>query len=163
MRSIKNRGGLTRGRGMTESKHDLLVGTMHKCGEVHHSMESLTRQWHQSSEQHVKMSTTCHQRDNSDTKLFIELLHQLDPFLDDSRLRCISTGVAAGEDDAINCDKVEQIGTEIQQSLDGIAVSKRVVPRSKHIKNLVQMSSGTKVREKVRDGTTQINETVLFQ
>ena len=107
---------------MTESKLDLLVGTMHKCGEVHHSMESLTRQWHQSSEQHVKMSTTCHQRDNSDMKLFIELLHQLDPFLDDSRLRCISTGVAAGEDDAINCDKVEQIGTEIQQSLDGIAV-----------------------------------------
>ena len=44
MRSIKNRGGLTRGRGMAESTRGLWVGTMHKCGGVHHTMESVTRQ-----------------------------------------------------------------------------------------------------------------------
>ena len=110
MRSIKNRGGLTRGRGMVESTRDLWVGTMHKCGDVHHTMESVTRQRHQSSEQHVEMSTTRRQRDNSDIKLLIDLLQQFDPFLDDSRLRCITTGVAAGEDDIINCDEVETIG-----------------------------------------------------
>ena len=39
-----------------------------------------------------------------------------------------------------------------------MAVSKAVVLRSKHIKNLAQMSSGAKVR----DDKIQINETVLF-
>ena len=43
MRSIKNGGGLTRGRGMIESTRDLWVGNMRKCGEVHHTMESVTR------------------------------------------------------------------------------------------------------------------------
>ena len=132
---------------MAESTRDLWVGTMHKCGEVHHTMEAVTRR-HQSSEQYVEMSTTRRQRDNSDIKLLIDLLQHFDPFLDDSRLRCITTGVAAGEDDTINCDEVEMIGAEIQRSLDGMAVSKAVVPRSKHIKNLAQLSSGVKVRSK---------------
>ena len=80
---------------------------MQKCGEVHYAMELVTRQ-HQSSE-YVEMSTTRCERDNSYVKLRIELLQKFDPFLDDSRLHCISTGVAAG-DDAINCDEVETIG-----------------------------------------------------
>ena len=43
MRSIKNRGGLTQGRGMAESKRDLWVSTIHKFGKIHHTMESVTR------------------------------------------------------------------------------------------------------------------------
>ena len=113
IRSIKNRGGLTRGRGMAESTRDLWVGTMHKCGEVHYTMEPVTRQRHQSSEQHVEMSTTRRQRDNPDIKLLIDVLQQFDPFLEDSRIRCKTTGVAAGEDATINCDEVEIIGAEI--------------------------------------------------
>ena len=80
---------------------------MQKCGKVHYAMELVTRQ-HQSSE-YLEMSTTRCERDNSYVKLRIELLQKFDPFLDDSRLHCISTGVAAG-DDAINCDEVETIG-----------------------------------------------------
>ena len=91
------------------------------------------------------MSTTRRQRYNFNIKLLIELLQQSDPFLYGSRLCCIKTGVAVGEDDAVNCNEVETIGAEIQQSLDGIAVSKAVVPRSKYIKNLARMSSGAKV------------------
>ena len=62
-----------------------------------------------------------------------------------------------------NCDEVVTTGAEIQQSLDWIAASKVLVPRSKNIKNLARMSSGIKVWEKVRDSTIQINKTVLFQ
>ena len=80
---------------------------MQKCGEVHYAMELVTRQ-HQSSE-YVETSTTRCERDNPYVKLHIELLQKFDPFLDDSRLHCISTGVAAG-DDAINCHEVQTIG-----------------------------------------------------
>ena len=47
---------------MAESTRDLWLGTMQKCGEVHHAMESVTIQWHQSSEQNAEMSTTRRQR-----------------------------------------------------------------------------------------------------
>ena len=109
MRSIKNRGGFTRGRGMAESTSDLWVDSMHKCCEVGHGMELVTRQRHHSSE-HVEVSTTRPERDNSYVKLRIELLQKFDPFLDDSRFHCITTVVAAGEDDAINCDEIETTG-----------------------------------------------------
>ena len=52
------------------------------------------------------MNTTHRRQENSDIKLFFELLHQFDPFLDDSRLCCITTGVTAGEDDAITVMKL---------------------------------------------------------
>ena len=60
------------------------------------------------------MSTTRRQRDSSDIKLLIELLHQLDPFLNDSRLCFITTGFTAEEYDAIKCDEVETIRAKIQ-------------------------------------------------
>ena len=53
----------------------------------------------------MEMSTTRRQRDNSDIKFLIELMNQFDPFLDDSRLCCITTGVAA-RDDRINSHDV---------------------------------------------------------
>ena len=74
MRGIKNRGGFTRRREIAESKRDLWVGSMHKCGEFHHAME-------QSSE-HVEMGTTRRERDNSCVKLRIELLQKFDPIQD---------------------------------------------------------------------------------
>ena len=58
MKTLKNRGGLTRGRGMVESTCNLWVGTMNKCSEVHHTMESVTRQRQQSNEQHVHRETS---------------------------------------------------------------------------------------------------------
>ena len=76
-------------------------------------MESVTRQRYQSNERHVEMSTTRRQRDNSDIKFLIEQLQQFDPFLDDSRLRCITTSVVAGKDDAVNCDELKTIAAEI--------------------------------------------------
>ena len=51
MRSIKYRQEFTRGRGrMGKNACDLWVGTRHKCGEVHHAMQLVTRQHHQSND-----------------------------------------------------------------------------------------------------------------
>ena len=46
MRSIKNRGGLTRGRGMSESVIMLWIRSMHNCGDIHQEMSSITRNVH---------------------------------------------------------------------------------------------------------------------
>ena len=96
MRSMKYRREFTRGRGqMGKNTCDLWVGTRHKCGEVHHAMQLVTRQHHQSNE-YVEMNTPHSERDNSCAKLRNELLQKCDSILDDSRLHCITTGVAAG-------------------------------------------------------------------
>lgn len=51
MRSLKSRGGLTRGRGVTESTRILWTNSMHRCAGVHNAMSNLTGMKHASSEQ----------------------------------------------------------------------------------------------------------------
>ena len=46
MRSLESRGGLTRGRGMTESVRKLWVYSMHACAAIHDAMTSLTGKHH---------------------------------------------------------------------------------------------------------------------
>ena len=52
MRTAKSRGGLTRGRGMTESVRLLWVLSGHKCAEVLEAMTELSGSRHTRSEQH---------------------------------------------------------------------------------------------------------------
>ena len=52
MRSLKSRGGLTRGRGMTESVQQQWVYSMHACVALHDAMTSLTGKNHTTSHKH---------------------------------------------------------------------------------------------------------------
>ena len=52
MRSLKSRGGLTRGRGMTESVRQQWVYSMHACAAIHDAMTSVTGKHHTTSHQH---------------------------------------------------------------------------------------------------------------
>ena len=52
MRSLKSRGGLTRGRGMTEIVRQQWVYSMHACAAIHDAMTSLTGKHHTTSHQH---------------------------------------------------------------------------------------------------------------
>ena len=71
MRSLKSRGGLTRGRGVTESVRLIWLKIMHRCAEIHNSMSSLTKLLHVSSEQHVELGASRKRRDNIDLQKII--------------------------------------------------------------------------------------------
>ena len=58
MRTIKNRGGLTRGRGFAEAVRLLWVHTMHKCSAVHDAMSEITDSQHKTSEQHIELGAS---------------------------------------------------------------------------------------------------------
>ena len=60
------RGGLTRGRGMTESVHILWFYSMHKCAGIHEAMSQLTQLYSSTSEQHVEFGLSRMKRDNVD-------------------------------------------------------------------------------------------------
>ena len=67
MRSIKSRGGLTRGRGFTESTHhQQWVHTAQQCAVIHEVMTSVTKSTFANSEQHVELGVSRKNRDVSD-------------------------------------------------------------------------------------------------
>ena len=74
MRTIKSRGGLTHGRGLSESTRDLWVRTMHKCAAVHETMSQLTGEEHITSEQHVELRISGRSRDTDDVKRVLDML-----------------------------------------------------------------------------------------
>ena len=80
MRSLKSRGGVTRGRGITDSVKLLWVSSMRRCAGIHDAMGNLTQQRHRSSEQHVELGSSRIKRDNSDLKRLIDWFDAHEPF-----------------------------------------------------------------------------------
>ena len=119
MKSLKSRGGLMRGRGMTESVHHNWIYSMHKCASVHEAMCTLTQLQYITSEQHVELGQFRCERDIQDCEKILHWIGDHNPFdLATSKLRSLTTGPTARSDDDINCDRVEEVGTEIQKKLD---------------------------------------------
>ena len=71
MQSVKTRGGLTRGRGMSQAVHHIWVLSLNHCAAVHDAMSSLSGLIVKSSEQHVDMGISRQKRDLEDCTLFI--------------------------------------------------------------------------------------------
>jgi len=66
MKSVKNRGGLTHGRGLTESVRLQWVLSMHQCAAVHRSMTTLTGLNNVTSYQHIDLGAKRHKHDFRD-------------------------------------------------------------------------------------------------
>ena len=66
MRSIKLRGGLTRGRSFRESTRHQWVHKAHQCAVIHEAMTSVTKSTLANSEQHVELGISRKNRDVSD-------------------------------------------------------------------------------------------------
>ena len=106
MRSIKSRGGLTRGRGMTDAVRLTWIHSMHACADEHNSMTEVTNLQHKTSEQHIELGKNRNKRDNVDFKkieLCFEVHNPLDP--EELDLRNLFAGLTAKTDDQINCDQ----------------------------------------------------------
>ena len=121
MMLIKSRGGLTRGRGMTESVRHQWVYTNHACAAIHDAMTKITNLSLLSSEQHLKMGKTRKERDYKDLLTRYNWLSTHSAFdAADDRLRSISSGITVPHNNClINCDNTERIGEAIQMGLDG--------------------------------------------
>ena len=159
MRSIKSRGGLTRGRGLTESVCLQWIYSMHKCAGVHEAMTTLTDLKHMTSEQHIELGLSRSKRDFQDLSKIQEWFDQHEPFdLNEPRLRSLSSGLTATNGDGINCDQTEIVGAKIQKTLDNVTVLEASIRRNEQIQSLDHLYPGLKVdKQKVH-----INPTLLF-
>ena len=102
MRSLKSRGGLIHGRGMTDSVVLTWVHTMHVCASMHDAMTTLTGNTHKTSNQHVELGKSRMKRDNDDLEKVCTWFESHNPFDENnSLLRSIATGVTSTEADSI--------------------------------------------------------------
>ena len=117
MRSVKTTGGLTRGRGMSETQRLVWLMSMPPCADINNSMQNLTGTNFLTSEQHKDTTKARQERDQQDTNTIICYLSKRSPFDLESSLRNIATGVIA--DDRVNYDKSQAERKKILDSLTG--------------------------------------------
>jgi len=156
IRSIKSRGGLTRGRGINEPQRLVWLLSMPACSEVNFAMQSFSGVIYETSEQHKDISKSRVKRDMKDTFLVLEALKRWYPFGPDKSLRSLVNGVTA--DEVVNVDKAKQVGQGILQSM----VGKNAHEYSFRRKNQV-VTLGSKTSVTINDETVQVEPQLLFQ
>ena len=146
MRSLKSRGGLTRGQGFTESVRLTWVYTMHVCAAVHNAMTQFTGLDHQTSEQHAELGDSRIRRDMTDQQKVLTWFESRNPFERQNNLLCsLSSGLTAENDDEVNCDEVECVGYSIQQQMDGQFFTNITIRKKAAVKDLSSLQQGVRV------------------
>ena len=116
MRAMKTSGGLTRGRGMTESVVSRWVLGMPGCTEITQHFEAFCGVIFTTSEQHVELGMSRQVRDNKDVDTLLQWLMVHSPMTSSKELISIATGVVA--DNTINCDYYMSIEIYVKYSAE---------------------------------------------
>ena len=146
MRSIKNRGGLTRGRGMSESVCMLWIRSMHCCGMMHQAMASLTNHTHSTSDQHEELGKSRISRDQKDFDEVAIWINEMNPFdANRVKLQSLTSGLTANEH--VDCDNAETVGQNIQNKLDDQIFLRCSVKRGDQVTSSASMKNIVKVNK----------------
>ena len=138
MRSVKSRGGLTRGRGMQEGTCYLWALSLNHLASINNVMKLLAGSSAKRSKHHVDLGPSRLTQDHTDWKRFKDWLTARSPFtFEDSNLHSLSTGFIsiAGEDE-INSDNSERIGANIRAGMDGKSFTEVRLKRKDQVKPL---------------------------
>ena len=95
MRSLKTTGGLTRGRGMTETQRLIWCLSRPACAEVNSAMHPLTSVTYETSEQHKDVSQARQTRDTADSEKLMWFIEWRSPFDENPLLRNIVSGITS--------------------------------------------------------------------
>jgi hypothetical protein len=161
MRALKGHGGLTHGRGASESVRTTWVTSVHKTGAVKTALAELTcLEYCHETIQHPELGKSRTKRDNEDLSKILEFLELHNPFsTSDGRLRSLTSGTATAESDNINCDNAENVGSAIMLKMDGISFNNIKLKRSDHVRTLAHITTAATagVQKKLN-----IDPTMLF-
>ena len=144
-RSLKNCGGLSRGRGVNENARTIWIHSMHRLAGVHGAMSALTGQIHQTSDQHVEEREARTEQDQRDKTTLQNWFEDHSPFTDTKELVSIANGITASIESSINCDNAEEIGVKIQQSLDNVNYQMSKIKHSEKVKTMSSLLSAVKI------------------
>ena len=127
MRSIKTRGGLTRGRGLTEQQTTVWLLSTPACSQVNHAMQQVSGVCYDGSEQHKEVSNSRTNKDYEDTVMVMQYILPRSPFCPMKELINIHTGEVA--DRNVNADEGYVIGLKIIESMTGVDIDKFIIKK----------------------------------
>lgn len=157
MKSMKSSGGLTRGRGISETVLTTwTLGTVY-LQNICDCVETFCNVAYQSSEQHVELSETRINRDKEDTLKMHAWLDQHPPFTQRKEIMSISTGVVGNE--SINCHLAQELGLMGISKLEGSDFQTVKYKRNERCKPLGTMRSGITVDEE----TVAVDPLLIFR
>lgn len=156
MRSIKTHGGLTRGKGMTETQRLLWVLSMPACANINDAMQKFSGVSYETSDQHKDISKVRQARDVKDTLDLISYLKERDPFKENTSLHNIANGMAA--QDGVNVDQTKEIGDKILVSMAGKSVEEFTFRKADEAMTLASRST-----VKVRGESVVVDPQLVFQ
>ena len=157
MRSLKSTGGVTRGRGMSETQMAVWLMSLPANAELNNAMQQFIGTTFATSNQHKDTNPTRTARDDSDTRKILAFLQNHSPFDEtDGALGNIETGVAA--DSRVNAEKAKTVGETIVESMVGQFVDEYSFKRSSQIVTL-----GDKTSVRITGESVSIDPQLLFQ
>ena len=110
MRTLKTSGGMTNGRGITDSTLAKWVHALPRCALTCDALERFTGVHTGTSEQHKDMRPSTQSRDNKDRGVFVGWLNAHPPFAGYKADRLVSLSTGAVADVSANCDNAVAIG-----------------------------------------------------
>ena len=117
MRSIKARGGMTRGGGMTECQQAVWLLSTPITSEINRVMQNLTGVTYETSEQHKECRDSRVKKDHEDAAILHEYLNDRNPFHFSQNLANIHTGEVAA--DNVDVYNAKDVGEKIIHSMVG--------------------------------------------
>lgn len=146
MRSIKSRGGLTRGRGMHETSRETWLATLSTCAGVRAALDQVIGKYRCTTD-HIDVGKSRMQRDFKDFSKVKSFLSVYSPFrfVDNEHLVSLCSGVAAGSEDQVNCDQSDVIGWNIQEQWDGSKYGDIACKKSNQIKTLAHLINSCEI------------------
>ena len=158
MRLLKTSGGMTRGRGISDSSLMAWVHALPYNIPICDALEDFTGVHGKTSEQHKDLRSCNTSRDQSDYIIFQEWLRSHSPFAycEHDAVVSVSTGIVA--DATVNCDCAFEIGSTAAVAICGKSFPDIKLSR----KDCVTSISGAKNTISVRGQEVVVNPTLLF-
>ena len=157
MRMLKNSGGMTHGREITDSTLTKWVHALPQRIPVCDALEKFTGVHSATSEQHKHLRSSIQAGDKKDYDVFVQWLKARPPFAgyQSDLLVSIATGVVA--DTSANCADAVQIGQSAAAKLTGKSFTEITLHRSDKVKTI-----GDKNSVSIRGKNTVVNPTRDF-
>ncbi|KYN03290.1 hypothetical protein ALC62_05871 [Cyphomyrmex costatus] len=157
MKAIKTSGGLTRGRGITDSVVAKWIISTVALTEVCNEMEKFCNASFDTSEQHVDTRISRIKRDAADLQKVLEFFERYNPFPESDYLMSIYSGIVGNQ--TVNCHNAYEEGMKVLQS----HIGKPFGSIKASLKNKVRSLASVMSSVKVQNSDVTINPLLIFQ
>ena len=131
---------------MDENTINIWIQSTRCLAGIHCAMSSLTGQIHETSEQREQRESRI-KRDLMNLATLKDRFEHHSPFTYLTELISIANGVTDSEESQVKCDEAEQIGSNIQQSLDNVEIKISKIKRSEKVQTMATLQNAVKIED----------------